>query len=103
MHNASLLDVTANDAVRLNNTRTRNVDNLPVKSEQRKERELFSWHSPFPLGGESERVFFAFFKPGHRKHTKVCVNNYVTNAHFLSVNVILPIPRPRAGGRRQNL
>jgi hypothetical protein len=31
------------------------------ESEQRKERELFSWHSPFPLGGESERTFFAFF------------------------------------------
>ena len=28
MHNASLLDVTANDAVRLNSTRTRNFDNL---------------------------------------------------------------------------
>ena len=27
MHNATLLDVTANDAVRLNSTRTRNVDN----------------------------------------------------------------------------
>jgi len=34
---------------------------------------------------------------------KICVDNYVTNAHFLSFNVILPIPRPRAGGRRQNL
>src|SRR5215475_9855209 len=39
------------------------------ESEQRKERELFSWHSPFPLGGESERTFFAFFTLISRKHT----------------------------------
>src|SRR5262245_4010738 len=39
------------------------------ESEQRKERELFSWHSPFPLGGESERTFFAFFTLVSRKHT----------------------------------
>ena len=37
MHNASLLVVTANDAVRLNSTRTRNVDNLPVKTMNDKE------------------------------------------------------------------
>src|SRR5262245_23620670 len=76
MHNVSLLDGAANDAVSLNSTRSRNVDNLLIKtrndkepspaaskkreSEQRKERELFSWRSPFPLGGESERAIFAF-------------------------------------------
>jgi hypothetical protein len=48
------------------------AESLPSKkreSEQRKERELFSWHSPFPLGGESERTFFAFFTLVSRKHT----------------------------------
>jgi hypothetical protein len=37
MHNASLLDITANDAVRLNSTRTRNIDNLPIKTRNDKE------------------------------------------------------------------
>jgi hypothetical protein len=37
MHNASLLDGAANDAVRLNSTRTRNVYNLPVKTRNDKE------------------------------------------------------------------
>ena len=34
MHNASLLDVTANDAVRLNSTRTRNVDNRELSTSR---------------------------------------------------------------------
>ena len=37
MHNASLLVVTANDAVRLNSTRIRSVDNLSVKTRNDKE------------------------------------------------------------------
>src|SRR5882672_8328623 len=41
------------------------------ESEQRKERELFSWHSPFPLGGESERAIFAFVTLVCCKHTIV--------------------------------
>src|SRR5215813_11424002 len=40
------------------------------ESEQRKERELFSWHSPFPLGGESERAIFAFVTLVCCKHTR---------------------------------
>jgi hypothetical protein len=39
------------------------------ESEQRKERELFSWHSPFPLGGVSERAIFAFVTLVCCKHT----------------------------------
>src|SRR5262245_47091081 len=40
------------------------------ESEQRKERELFSWHSPFPLGGESERAIFAFVTLVCCKHAR---------------------------------
>src|SRR5262245_2851848 len=55
------------------------------ESEQRKERELFSWHSPFPLGGECERVIFAFVTLVCCKHTKL----------------IIPLAKEGTLGRRQ--
>jgi hypothetical protein len=56
MHNASLLDVTANDAVRLNSTRTRNVDNLPVKTRNDSEPSVSKLDASNKMSNQS-RVF----------------------------------------------
>src|SRR5262245_59146695 len=60
------------------------------ESEQRKERELFSWRSPFPLGGESERTSFAFFTLVSRKHTDAVVRFASSGSQFVEPAVYAP-------------